>query len=496
MNTKVDLRQLAVRREEVSPTASSRRSRHLGTRLILPAVVLLGFLAVLGWAARDILLPARHVTVVPVVTTHMDVQSEGTPLFQAAGWVEPRPTATLVTALTEGVVEKLLVVEGQTIKAGDQVAQLIQADARLALQTAEADRDMRQAELEQANATLATARAALPSQLEAARSRLALLQQTLDSRTQLLEQGATPFLSVPNAKSERDAAAAKVAELEIRQGTFKAVNIRPFAELEASVKSATARLKQAETAATAAQLRLERTIVKAPMNGQVLALLARPGQRLMGQSAIGHPEASTVISMYDPNQLQIRADVRLEDVPKVEPGQRVLIYAPVSPDRPLEGEVLQITSQADIQKNTLQVKVAVKAPPAMLRPDMLVQTSFLAPAQPDANDERQTLRLLIPKQLVESAEANSFVWTADIAGKVARKTSIKLGRTSGDFVEILQGLNPSDRLIFDGRSGLSDGQRISITHGDAGVESPRGDGGARQKRLLNPAAGKDHSGKH
>src|SRR6266849_5684549 len=113
MNPKVDLRELAVRRDKAPGAVKARRSWHIGTRIVLPGIVVLGFLAVIGWAARDRLLPARTVTVVPVVTAQMDVQSEGTPIFQAAGWVEPRPTPILVTALTEGVVEKLFVVEGE-----------------------------------------------------------------------------------------------------------------------------------------------------------------------------------------------------------------------------------------------------------------------------------------------------------------------------------------------------------------------------------------------
>jgi HlyD family secretion protein len=497
MNPKVDLRELAVRRDKAPGAVKARRSWHIGTRVVLPGIVVLGFLAVIGWAARDRLLPARTVTVVPVVTAQMDVQSEGTPIFQAAGWVEPRPTPILVTALTEGVVEKLFVVEGEKINAGHVVARLIQDDAKLGLQTAEADRELHQADVERAKAELAVARAALPSQLQAARSQLALAQETVEVRTETFQIGAAPRLWLPHARSELDAAANKVAQLEIRQGTFKGVGIPPFAEAEANVKAAAARLKQAETTVALAKLRLDRTIIKAPVSGQVITLVAKPGQRLMGQSAIGHSEASTLITMFDPAMLQVRADVRLEDVPKVQPGQRVTIDTPVTPDRPLEGDVLQITSQADIQKNTLQVKAAIKAPPTTLRPDMLVQVTFLAlPTRDVADVEKQSLRVLIPRQLLESTEGNAFVWTADLAGKVARKKMVKLGRSSGDFIEVVQGLNPADRLIFDGREGLSDGQRIAVRHVDNALESMRKDGEARPKRLPNPAENKDHPGKH
>lgn len=509
MNANVDLRQLAVRRE--SAAAPPRRSRHVWTRFVLPGIVLAGFVAVFGWAARDSLLPARAVTVVPVITTRMEVQSEGTPLFQSAGWVEPRPTPILVTALTEGVVEKLFVVEGQKVKAGDKVAQLIEADAKLALQAAEADLELRQAELENSHAVLKAARtnldkpvqlqaalgeseamvaqketelAALPFQVSAAKAKLTLAKQSYDGKKQAAMSGALSSIDLNLAKSEFDSATAFHAELEQREGRLKREldaqkqrrdalrrrlelktdETRAVGEAEATVKASDARRRQAEVALAVSKLRVERLTIKAPVDGQVMALVARPGMRVMGLAPGGLQDASTVVTMYEPHLLQVRADVRLEDVPRVIPGQRVRVDTPAAPKGPLEGEVLQVTSQADIQKNTLQVKVAIKAPPPSVRPEMLVQVTFLAPASPkSAGAETQPLRLLIPRSLVESGQSSSRVWVADLANKVARLKSVKLGVVSDNLVEVVEGLTPADRLISGGRDGLIDGQRIAVT---------------------------------
>src|SRR5262249_55934903 len=157
--------------------------------------------------------------------------------------------------------------------------------------------------------------------------------------------------SYNQAKSELASAEATVAELESRQIKLghevlaqkqrrdalrerlelKTDETRLAGEAEANLKSAAARLKQAEVAVAAAQLRLERTVITAPIDGQVWALVARPGLRLMGQAPIGQPEASTVITMFDPALLQVRADVRLEDVPRVQRGQPVKIETPAVP---------------------------------------------------------------------------------------------------------------------------------------------------------------------
>jgi multidrug efflux pump subunit AcrA (membrane-fusion protein) len=172
----------------------------------------------------------------------------------------------------------------------------------------------------------------------------------------------------------------------------------------------------------------------------------------------------------------------------------VRIQTPIAAE-PLEGEVLQITSQADIQKNTLQVKVAVASPPPALRPDMLVQATFLASAPPRAaEDDPQRLRLIIPRQLVETADGTAHVWVADLADKVARKKAVQVGRADGDFVEVTQGLTVADRLILEGRQGLRDGQRIAVTFADAPAASIP-NRGARPGRAPNPAGKVHHSGK-
>src|SRR5262245_180420 len=112
MSADVDIRQLAIVRDEMA-APKARRRRHLLSRYIVPGSLLVGFLALVVWASRDTLLPPQPVWVVPVLATHSTMQNEGTPLFQAAGWIEPRPTPVRVAALAPGVVERLLVVQDQ-----------------------------------------------------------------------------------------------------------------------------------------------------------------------------------------------------------------------------------------------------------------------------------------------------------------------------------------------------------------------------------------------
>src|SRR6478672_12358201 len=130
MSAEVDIKQLAIVREETAPRKRLGR-RHLLSRYVIPGVLVAGFAGLLVWTLRDSVWPPHAVSVVPVVATRSSAQSEGTPLFQAAGWIEPRPTPIRVAALSAGVVERLLVVQDQPVHAGEPVANLISQDAKL-----------------------------------------------------------------------------------------------------------------------------------------------------------------------------------------------------------------------------------------------------------------------------------------------------------------------------------------------------------------------------
>lgn len=514
MTTELDLRQLALDRSTTSTPKPARR-RPVLSRYVLPGIVIFGFLAMLGWGARDRFISSKPVTVVPVIVARAEVQQAGTPLFQAAGWIEPRPTPVLVSALAEGIVADLLVVGGQDIDAGQPVARLIDVDAKLALEQAQADLALREAELQSAKAELHAARlrlenpvhlqavlaeaqslltktetelAQIPFLIKAAEARGEYARQNLTGK-----QAAAASLAgrvIQQAQSEYDAALAELQELEgrkpqLEQGTNALRQRRDalarqlellidetqrVADGEAQVKAAEARERQARLAVEAAQVRLDRMVVKAPVAGRVLSLVAQPGSRVMGLDPGGEQKASTIVSLYDPQMLQVRADVRLEDVPLVQSGQPVQIET-ASAKEPIQGHVLYATSQANIQKNTLEVKVAITAPPSTIRPEMLVTTTFLAPEQPgtESEDSEQQERLLVPRQLVESAGDGQLVWIADPSG-VARRKSVRLGKAgTEDLVEVVEGLTPTDRLISGGHEGLSDGDRITISGEDGSI---------------------------
>jgi multidrug efflux pump subunit AcrA (membrane-fusion protein) len=470
------------------------------------------------WASRDRLTPAVEVTVVPVVTTRGEVKTSESPLFQAPGWIEPRPRAVVVSALSEGVIERLMVVEGQEVRQGDPVALLIDVDAKLALEQARNERQQRLAQLDMAKAEheaaltrlenpshldaqaaeaesmltrVQTERAKLPSLVESAQIRLRFAEQDLAGKQEA--QDAVSQRLIQQANSQRDAALTELNELtargplldrEIAALEKRAESLRlqrrllvdeklRVADSRAKIQLAEAMLKQAEVSIAVAQVGLDRTKVTAPISGRVLQVVARPGTRVMGLSPTSAQESATIATLYDPALLQVRTDVRLEDVPNVFPGQRVRIET-ASAKETLTGHVVLVTSAANIQKNTLEVKVGIDEPPATIRPEMLARVTFISPAIESSSASEQTReRILAPRSLLLRQGDQTSVWLVDAESK-SQMRSVRVGLpVEGGLIEVVEGLNPTDRLISSDRDGLTNSSRVRIAREDSvlGTES-------------------------
>lgn len=505
----VDLKQLAIDRTGSAEQRMSRRP-HLLTRYVLPGLLLTCFAVLVVWSSWDLLFPPKPVKVTPVLATQSEVRRAGTSLFKAAGWIEPRPTAVRVAALAPGVVEQLLVVEDQAVKAGEPVAELIKDDAKLALERAEADFNLRDAERDEAEATLVAAEARLkqPVHLQAAlgeaeallaKNQTELKNLPFETRRaeaqrkfaqsnyegKVAAKGAVSNRSIDQARSELDSAGALVEELKNRIDSLKIEQaaltqrrnalkkqlellvdeIRAKAEATARVKAAVARVEQARVAVSEVNLRLERMTVRSPVDGRVYQLVSSPGARIgSGMAPMSGHDSSTIVTLYRPEMLQIRVDVRFEDIPKVRLGQSVQIEN-AALSTPLTGNVLFVGSEADIQKNTLEVKVEIPSAPSVLKPEMLMDVTFLAVQESKADTKSsKEMRLYLPSSLVREGDAGPFVWLADQSAGVARKTPVKTGAVGMDgLIEITDGLAISSRIITSDTEDLRDGDRIRVT---------------------------------
>jgi RND family efflux transporter MFP subunit len=336
--------------------------------------------------------------------------------------------------------------------------------------------------------------ARLPYLAESSRARLDYARQNVEGKRRAQETIAGRVLQ--KAESELREAAAEREELQQRRPRLEqqrralktkvdalAVQLdllieesRRLEDAEARKRAAEAELQASEIAVEKAELALHRTVVRAPIAGRVLKLAAYPGTKVGGLDSTAGHNSGTVVELYRPDMLQVRADVRLEDVPLVQPGQPVEIET-ASAEKAITGTVLAPTSSANIQKNTLEVKVALDDPPPTIRPEMLVTATFIAPPQAswDGQESENDERLLIPRRLVLSGGGGTSVWIVAADG-TARRQAIELGKAgTEELIEVVDGIRPTDKLIASGYQGLEPGTRVTISGEDPalGVDDSR-----------------------
>lgn len=451
-------------REHTAPTSVPRPASRWVLRFVLPLCIVLAALVLLAYAARDALVPAVEVDVVPVVvkastpasdedaenaaTVENEPRAEPTIIAQAPGWVEPDPYAVIVQSLISGVVEDILVLEGDRVEAGQVVARLISEDAELALQRA-------QAELAEHEAEAARARAAVAS----AEARQEELRDEVDRASDLIEVGG------------------------VTEGQYARLQHRLRSQ-ESDVEAARASAQQHEAAAQRqrvtveqAELDLRRTIIRAPVDGVVLSRSVVPGTRLITSGdGRGESHFPGVIRLYDPERLQVRADVPLTDAAKVGLGTAARITTEALPDRTFHGEVSRIVHQADIQRNTVEVKVRIDDPSPTLKPDMLVRVRFVSGTSAEDHEgsvehvggDEGSLRIYAPQEAIVAREGDrgrAWVVEPDDRGRTHRAVlrDLTLGGTDSDAgVLARSGLRPGDRLIVNPPAELESGARVRI----------------------------------
>jgi HlyD family secretion protein len=167
--------------------------------LLLLTALVLGSIGLAAWMGTGIPSPQQHsVTEAAANTTLPNASPSGKPLFKATGPVGPSPAPIQVIALTTDILDKLFVVEDQTVNAGEAVTELIKDEACHACKRALAELELREAELEEAETALTSASSRLkhPVHLE-----VALAEADADLAAIETQLGDIPF-EVRHAESQ------------------------------------------------------------------------------------------------------------------------------------------------------------------------------------------------------------------------------------------------------------------------------------------------------
>lgn len=425
------------------------------TRFGLPVLVIGAAAALLLGTMWSSIVPARTVPVASAIIRDVDAPIETTgvdrdttdALVQAPGWVEPDPFGVFAGALVEGVVKDVLVLEGDTVAKGQPVATLVDDEARINLQRAKANVLHLQAKLNMIEAE----RDQVPVRITAARTRVAELEDEIGRKGPLVEQGAVAAGPVERLKIRLEAARAEVDRLQFERK-----------RLEASVMDQMAHIAIGEAERDNALLSLDRMTVKSPIDGVIIERLISPGSVIK----FGNGEHSShVVHIYQPEKLQVRADVPLASAAMVRIGQQAEVVVDLLPDRIFKGEITRFVHRADLSKNTIEAKVRIIDPSPLLKPDMLARVRILPATEPGTEPGMQRLpRTFVPID----AMAGDVVWVIDSddgGNGIARRRTVRRGSIEHDgWIELIDGVRAGELVILD-PAGLEDGNRVTAEGG-------------------------------
>ena len=384
-------------------------------------------------------------------------------LFQASGWIEPDPFAIRIPSLLDGVVNDLLILEGQHVVKGQKVATLIDEDAKLSLQHATAKYQQSKALEDEISFEIAVLEANLKAAENFYKQRLAIRDKHLDLVRRLRQ---LPVDTISRAEANQSKIQLVALNHLVLESEFKVEEIQKRQILlEAKRKTQQTISSVFEIGAQKAELDLNRTKILSPADGIVLKLLTSPGRRLM--SNMDSPDASSVAVLYKKGNLQARIDVPLADAANVFVGQEVEIISSMLPEKVFHGLVTRISGEADLQRNTLEIKVRLMDPDDRLRPEMLCRAKFLAPQiTNDQNVSASALGVLIPQILIpETGKKHHQLFIVSQDGKTAEVVSIEVGdKVVGNYISIISGLRGGEQIIADPPQSLRAGDRIKIAN--------------------------------
>lgn len=307
----------------------------------------------------------------------------------ALGRIEPHSETIEVGAAIAGLVEELLVEEGQRVARGDTLGHLDSYRERVA------ERDQQAARLEEARAMLAAeamlgeARIAAaklllrqtheiyPLRIAAQQAKIALLSAELDNSRDILGERETLQMRAVGSRRNVDdqrtmvrkneeeiaIARAELARLEAEQRMEALVAGVELQREEAALGRARAAvgLSSIEKDVALAEARLGRTIIRAPIDGQILKIVTQAGERV---------SEAPILQMGDLDTMHAVAEVYETDIGLVRIGQLATISSRSLP-RALSGRVVQIGQlifkndvldvdpSADADARVVEVRIAI-----------------------------------------------------------------------------------------------------------------------------------------
>jgi HlyD family secretion protein len=359
-------------------------------------------------------------------------------------------------------VKKFYVKRGSPVRKGQLLALLENRDLAAATQE-------NRGAFDQAQAAYTTITAAsLPEEIQkaqldvqVAKEGLDAAQKVFDSRQNLFTQGALPRRDLDQASVNVVQARSQYDIAQKHLNSVLAVN------REQESKSAAGQLESAKGKYLGAEAQLSYSEIRSPIAGAVTDRPLYAGE----MPASGTP----LITVMDLSQVIARAHVPQDEAALLKVGDKSTINA--ANEETVSGSVTVVSPALDPNSTTVEIWVQAKNPGQRLKPGSSVKISVVAQTIPDA--------LVVPSaSVLTAADGVTSVMVVGSDNR-AHETAVKVGIKQGDQTQIVEGLQPGQKVVTVGAYGLPDKVKVNVekpaeaneesTKPDAGKESDKDD---------------------
>ncbi len=362
------------------------------------------------------------------------IEAEFLDYMTATGNVEPLTTVYL-DAVEGGRVDKILIEEGSMVNAGDIILRLTNPDLNLRILTSQADLAEQENRLRDTKIMMEQQRIELRRQIIQYEFDLIKLNRTYQANKTLFNQGLI---------SEQEYLLSK-ENAELTQQTiqlFKEKSVQDSLFRTTQVKSLEGALDRMQDNIELVKDKLESLNVKAPVTGQLGSLEAEIGQTIISGYRLGQ------IHILD--NFKVTAQIDEHWIDRIKTG-------------------LPATLERNDQNFNLTI---IKVYPEVRGGQFQVDMEFTG-VKPDNIRTGQTYRINVelgqPVKAIQVLKGGFFestggqwIYVVDPSGQFASKRSIRTGRMNPRYYEILDGLQPGEKVVVSPYTSFGDNDKLIL----------------------------------
>ena len=268
--------------------------------------------------------------------------------------------------------------------------------------------------------------------------------------TLLVEEGMMVRQGQPLATLDRSAAHIAVQKAQVRANNARVAANRAQGlfgkELMNRAEYERTQMEKdvAEQELSEAEWRLSKTTIRAPFSGHVTDRVITVGKHVR--------PGDTIFTLTDFDPLIARIFLPERDVIKLQEGRAVRLTLRAASDVTFKGRIRQISPVVDTSTGTVKVTVEAIQPPAVVRPGAFVTVDIIR--------ETKDAATRIPRTAVIRELREAHVFITD--GKVAKRRDVTLGIEEGDYVEVLSGVKPGEKIIIAGQGALKNDAPVKV----------------------------------